>query len=271
MPTLRVNDVDLHYETAGDGPPLLFVHGLGSSSRDWEFQMAEFAQSYRVIAMDVRGHGHSAKPPGPYTVELFMQDAVALLRALDAMPAHIVGLSMGGMIAFQMAVDSPEAVRSLVIVNSGPAMILRTFSQRMLIRSRFAVVRLFGMRALGRMVAGPLFPKPEQVQLRQRFMAQIGGNDPRAYRASLRALIGWSVADRIGQIRCPVLIVASDHDYTPVEWKRLYASQIPGATVAVLEDSRHAAPMDQAGRFNQVVRQFLGEPSPSMPIESLAG
>ena len=133
-----------------------------------------FAQSYRVIAMDVRGHRHSAKPPGPYTVELFMQDAIALLRALDAMPAHIVGLSMGGMIAFQMAVDSPEAVRSLVIVNSGPAMILRTFSQKMLIRSRFAVVRLFGMRALGRMVAGPLFPKPEQAQLRQRFMAQIG-------------------------------------------------------------------------------------------------
>ena len=271
MPTLRVNGVDLHYETAGDGPPLLFLHGLGSSTRDWEFQMAEFAQSHRVIAMDVRGHGHSAKPPGPYTVKLFSQDVVALLRALNAVPAHIVGLSMGGMIAFQMAVDSPEAVRSLVIVNSGPAMILRTFSQRLLIRSRFAIIRLFGMRTLGRMVAGPLFPKPEQAQLRQRFMAQIGGNDPRAYRASLRALIGWSVADRIGQIRCPVLVVASDQDYTPVEWKRLYASRIPGAVVAVLKDSRHAAPMDQAGQFNRIVRQFLAAPSSSMPIESLAG
>ena len=271
MPTLRVNDVDLHYETAGDGPPLLFLHGLGSSARDWEFQMAEFAQWHRVIAMDVRGHGHSAKPPGPYAVALFAQDALALLEALDAVPAHIVGLSMGGMIAFQMAVDSPEAVRSLVIVNSGPAMILRTFSQRMLIRSRFAIVRLFGMRAVGRMVAGPLFPKPEQVELRQRFTAQIGGNDPRAYRDSLRALIGWSVADRIGQIRCPVLVVASDQDYTPVEWKRRYAARIPGAVVAVVEDSRHAANMDQAGQFNRIVRQFLAAGPPSMPMERLAG
>lgn len=102
-------------------------------------------------------------------------------------------------------------------------------------------------------------------------MAQIGANDPRAYRASLRALIGWSVADRIGEIRCPVLIVASDHDYTPMEWKGLYASQIPGAPVAVLEDFRHAAPMDQAGQFNKVVMRFLAATSPSMPIESPAG
>jgi pimeloyl-ACP methyl ester carboxylesterase len=218
--------------------------------------------------MDVRGHGRSAKPPGPYSVKLFTEDAVALLRALNALPAHIVGLSMGGMIAFQMAVDSPEAVRSLVIVNSGPAMILRTFSQRMLIRSRFAIIRLFGMGALGKMVAGPLFPKPEQVELRQRFMAQIAGNEPRAYRASLRALIGWSVADRISQIRCPVLVVASDHDYTPVEWKRWYASQISGAVVAVVEDSRHAAPLDQPEQLNHIVRQFLIAPS---TIESLAG
>src|SRR5260370_7386713 len=130
----------------------------------------------------------------------------------------------------------------------------------MVIRSGFAISGLVGMGALGRMVAGPLFPKPEQAQLRERFTAQIGSNDPRAYRASLRALIGWSVLDRIGQIRCPVLVVASDHDYTPVEWKRRYASQIPGATVAVLEDSRHAAPLDQAALFNQVVGQFLAAP-----------
>lgn len=92
---------------------------------------------------------------------------------------------MGGMIAFQMAVDHPETVRSLVIVNSGPAMILQKMRQRALIQLRFAVVRLFGMRALGRMIARPLFPNPEQEELRLSFISRIAENDPRAYLNSL--------------------------------------------------------------------------------------
>jgi len=262
MATVRVNDIDLYYESAGEGAPVLLLHGLGSSTRDWEYQIPPLAQSHRVIAMDVRGHGRSDKPPGPYSVKQFASDAVALLRAVDAAPAHLVGLSMGGMIAFQMAVDSPEAVRSLTIVNSGPAMILRTLSQKLLIQSRYAVVRIFGMRALARMVAGPLFPKPEQAELRKKFEDHVAENDPKAYLASLSAINGWSVAERIGNIACPVLIVASDHDYTPVAWKRAYAAQIPGAHVAVLEDSRHAGPLDQPDQFNRVVLEFLGAAVP---------
>src|SRR5260370_26753059 len=169
MPTVRVNDIDLYYEAAGAGSPLMLLHGLGSSTQDWEYQMEEFARSHRVIALDVRGHGRSAKPSGPYSVAQFARDAVAALHALDASPAHVAGLSMGGMIAFQMAVDAPEAVRSLVIVNSGPAMILQKLSQRLAIRSRFAIVRMFGMAALGRMVAKAVFPEPGQEKLREKF------------------------------------------------------------------------------------------------------
>jgi pimeloyl-ACP methyl ester carboxylesterase len=257
MPVCRIQDVDLYYETAGDGPPVLLLHGLGSSSRDWENQIPELARTHRVIACDMRGHGRSEKPPGPYSVRQFAADAVRLLETLDAAPAHVVGLSMGGMIAFQMAVDTPEAVRSLIIANSGPEMILRTFRQRLLIRSRFAVVRLFGMAALGRMIAKPVFPKPEQAALRQTFEDRLAENDPRAYLDSLRALIGWSVADRIGGIRCPVLVIGSDQDYTPVEWKREYTKRIPGARLAVLEDSRHIAPIDRKQEFNHLLTDFL--------------
>ncbi|HLJ46198.1 MAG TPA: alpha/beta hydrolase [Bryobacteraceae bacterium] len=259
MATAHINGVELYYETAGDGPPLLLLHGLGSSTLDWEFQIPDLARSHRVIAMDVRGHGRSSKPPGPYTVAQFAKDAVALLETLHATPADIVGLSMGGMIAFQMAVDAPASVRSLTIVNSGPAMILQTFGQRMLIQSRFAMIRLFGMRALGKMVAGPLFPNPDQAHLRERFITHLAENDPRAYRASLRAIVGWSVAERIGQIRCPVLVVASDHDYTPVALKQAYVGKIPGARLRVLNDSRHAAPLDQPDQLNRAVLEFLSE------------
>jgi pimeloyl-ACP methyl ester carboxylesterase len=257
MPTRRINGIDLYYETAGEGPPVLLIHGLGSSTRDWDHQIPELAGSYRVIALDVRGHGRSGKPPGPYSMRQFADDAVELLRELDAIPAHVIGLSMGGMIAFQMAVDAASAVRSLVIANSGPEMILRKFSERFAIRSRFAVVRWFGMRKLGQMIAGRVLPEPQQAELRQRFEDAIAANDPRAYMDSLRALIGWSVAARIGGIRSPVLVIASDRDYTPVEWKQAYVSQIPGARLAVIENSRHLAPFDQAGKFNRLLTDFL--------------
>jgi len=257
VPTLQANGVELFYETAGDGPPVLLIHGLGSSTRDWECQIAEMAQSFQVITFDVRGHGRSGRPAGPYSVAQFAKDAVALLCGLGATPAHVVGLSMGGMIAFQIAVDTPEAVRSLVIVNSGPAMILNKLSQRAMIWLRFAIVRLFGMRTLARMIARSVFPELEQQELRDKFVRRLAGNDPRAYLDSLRAIIGWSVAERIPAIQCPVLVVSSDQDYTPVEWKRAYAAQIPGARVEVLQHSRHVAPMDRPKEFNHLVLEFI--------------
>lgn len=117
MPPLR--HIALYYETHGDGAPLLLIHGLGSSTLDWAPQVAHFSERFRVITLDVRGHGRSDKPPGPYSVPIFAGDLVELLDALHIESAHLAGISMGGMIAFQLAVDAPQRVRSLTIVNSG--------------------------------------------------------------------------------------------------------------------------------------------------------
>ncbi|HVF40381.1 MAG TPA: alpha/beta hydrolase, partial [Gemmatimonadaceae bacterium] len=120
MPTQRVRDIDVHYEIAGQGEPVLLIHGLGSRSEDWEEQVPAMAEHFRVITYDVRGHGRSSKPAGPYSVAESAADAAALLEALHVGPVHVVGLSMGGMIAFQLMADRPELVKSAVIVNSGP-------------------------------------------------------------------------------------------------------------------------------------------------------
>ena len=82
-------------------------------------------------------------------------------------------------------------------------------------------------------------------------------NDRRAYFDSLLALEGWSVQEQLGSIKCPTLIVASDQDYTPVNYKEWYAAKMPDAKLAVIEDSRHVAPMDQPDRFNEVISSFL--------------
>ena len=161
------------------------------------------------------------------------------------------------MIAFQMAVDFPAAVKSLTIVNSVPAVVLKKRRERALIGLRYQVVRWFGMRAMGRIIARSLFPDRGQKELRKTFIDRVAENDPRAYLDSVRAMDGWTVVDRLSGIRCPTLILTSDQDYTPVEAKHEYAVRIPGAVVTVLKNSRHAAPIDQTAEFNRIVLEFL--------------
>jgi pimeloyl-ACP methyl ester carboxylesterase len=259
MPKIRIGGINLYYEMIGQGQPLLFIHGLGSSNRDWEKQAAFFSRDYLVVTFDVRGHGRSDKPPGPYSISLFANDTKELIKSLDLAPVHIVGLSMGGMIAFQLAASSPELLRSMVIVNSAPEFIIRTFRQRIELWKRLLVTRVLGMRKMAELLGRRLFPEPEQDELRRLIVERWGANDKQAYLHSLRALVGWSVADRLSDIRCPTLVVAADKDYTPVAFKKSYVSGIPDAELVVIADSRHATPLDQPNRFNEALAAFLSK------------
>jgi 3-oxoadipate enol-lactonase len=259
MPTLFLEDIELVYEIAGEGEPLLFIHGLGSSRGDWEAQVEYFADRYQAIVFDVRGHGESSKPAGPYSVPLFAADTVKLLNALGVGPAHVVGISMGGMIGLQLALDHPEAVRSLVIVNSGAEFVVRSFKERMQVWQRFLIVRLLGMRKMGEVLSERLFPKPEQEGLREVFVERWARNDPRAYQEAMRAIVGWSVADRLGDLGCPTMVIASDNDYTPVAEKQAIVEQVPRAALVVIEDARHAVTAEKPEQFNAVLDGFLAE------------
>ena len=257
MPTIHVNDVDLYYESHGAGQPVVLVHGLGSSTRDWEPQVEGLASRFRVITFDVRGHGRSAKPRQRYSVALFAADTTALIRALDLGPVHLVGISMGGMIAFQVAVSNPDLVRSLVIVNSGPAMPITTFAQRSMIWTRIAIVRLRGMRKMGDVLATRLLPKPEHAARRAEFVERWAQNDPVAYLASLKGMLNWSVLEQLKDIRCPTLILSADRDYTPIPAKQAYTAMIPGAELVVIDDAGHMLPVERPDACNRALLAFL--------------
>ena len=261
MPRQNVDNIEMNYELFGEGEPLVFIHGLGSSLRDWEPQRAFFAENYQILLFDVRGHGHSGKPKGPYTVKQFAQDLAGLIDSLSISSAHIVGISMGGMIAFQLAVIRPELVKSLVIVNSGPELLVRTFKERFSIWQRFLIVRLLGMRKMGEVLSPRLFPKSEHAEIRQTFVQRWSENDPRAYRSAMAALVNWSVADSLDTISCPTLFIASDQDYTPVALKEKYAARMPNAELTVIEDAHHAVTTERPEAFNAVLADFLRQNS----------
>ncbi len=261
MPNIRIENITLHYETAGQGTPVLFLNGLGMSAGDWEGQAAYFSKNYRVYTYDHRGQGASDKPPGPYSIPLFCDDASGLLRTLNAWPAHLVGLSMGGMIAFQTAVSHPELVKSMVIVNSGPELVLQTWRQKSEFLKRRLIVRVLGIRKMAEILGGRLFPGKGQEVLRTEMINRLAQNDKNAYNNSLRALRNWSVSKYLGQILCPTLVISADQDYTPVSYKQSYVSKMTDAELVVISNSRHATPLDQPEKFNEVVADFLGRHS----------
>ncbi len=261
MPYCPVDDISLYYEERGTGEPLLFVHGLGSSGRDWAEQVPRFEDKYRVLRVDLRGHGRSGKSEGPYHIAQFARDIAVLLRRIDADPAHVVGLSMGGMVALQLGADTPGLVRSLVVTNSVADAELQTWGDVWFYLSRRTAVQVLGMRRVGELLADRLFVKPEQEDLRREFVRRWSQNDRQAYLWSIDAIMGWSVWDRLPTIPAPTLLVASDEDYTPVVEKQRIVDEMPCAELAVVEDARHALPVEKPAAFNEVVEGFLADVS----------
>ena len=259
MPYFDHQGCRLHYEEQGHGTPLLLLHGLGSSTLDWEFQMAELASQHRVIGLDVRGHGRSDKPRQRYSIEGFAADVAALISHLQLPAVHLVGISMGGMIGFQLAVDQPHSLCSLTVVNSAPEVKAKKPADYLQIAKRWTLSRLLSLDTIAKALARLLFPHPEQGELRRKVEQRWPRNDKRAYLASLDAIIGWGVRERIDRITCPTLVIAADHDYTPVAHKQAYVDAMPNARLLVIENSRHATPMDQPERFNSSLLAFLQE------------
>ncbi len=260
MPTIQTGNISTYYEISGEGEPLIFIHGLGSSAADWTLQTAFFSERFQTIAYDVRGHGQSEKAEPPYSVPLFTQDLYHLLNTLEIEKAHIVGLSMGGWIAFQFALDYPEMVNSLTIVNSWVDMRIKTFSDRINYFQRAVLFRFLSMRKIGEILSQQLFIKPEQEALRQDLVEKWAKNHKPSYMASLKSAMGWFVVDRLGEITAPVLMIAADEDYTPVSEKEACAEKMINAKsveLVVIEDARHATPVEKPEEFNQALLSFL--------------
>lgn len=257
MPFARVNGIKLHYRIHGSGPPLVLIHGLGSNEAEWMYQLPEFTQHRQVITLSLRGHGESEKPESPHSIEQHASDVHELLRHLEIGHFDLLGFSMGGAVAYQLAVNQSETVRRMVIVNSLASFELDHWSKYFAVLSRVGMARLLGMRRMARFASKRMFPGPEQAHLRQRMVASHQHNHQPSYLASLNAMVDWSVRNELKDVQQPVLIVASEHDFMSLSDKRLDAEALPNARLAFLKDSFHGPQFDQSDKFNQTVLEFL--------------
>jgi 3-oxoadipate enol-lactonase len=258
MAQVTVNGIELHYDRVGAGPPLLLLHGLGSSARDWENQVDHFQAVRDLIVPDLRGHGRSTKPVGPYTIEAFSRDVVGLIERLDVAPLPVVGISLGGMVGFQLVADRPELVSRLIAVNALPAFEMTSISQRIQLGLRKVITRRLSMEKIGRVLSQRLFTDPDMDQQRATMVHRWAENDKTAYQATFNAILEWpGVKVAMAETDVPMTIINSAFDYLAPDDKQPYIDAMPTAESVLIHDAHHGVPMERPERFNTALEAAL--------------
>ena len=264
---VRVGGVGLAYAVYGEGVPLLLIEGLGYAAWMWFKQVPAFAERYQVVVFDNRGVGDSDKPDEPYTIPGMADDAAGLLDQLGLGPAHVLGVSMGGMIAQELALRRPELVRGLVLACTtlgGAAQVPMSLATMQAITSlRQDVPPEEALLLAMQYAVSPTYFRRAQDELRRIVAWRLEKPTPRhAWIRQWNAGAAHDAADRAGLIQAPTLVLAGDEDLiVPLENARLLAARLPNARLEVFPGGGHLFFVEQAEAFNRAVLTFLDEVS----------
>ncbi len=253
----------LHYlDPSSQGSPVVFLlHGLGANGTSWTLQFdALIAVGLRPLAPDFPGFGDSKYDGHGWNFKRVAGDLADLIVALQSGPVHVVGLSMGGVIAQQFALDYPHLVRKLALVSTFSVLRPSSLSQWLYFAQRALVVHTLGLDTQSKIVARRVFPELGQEALRRMAEEQITSADPRAYRAAMRNLGIFNSRPRLKEIKAPTLVISGEKDTTiaPV-YQKVLVEGICGARQVVISGAGHAVAIDQFRAFNDTLVGFLME------------
>jgi pimeloyl-ACP methyl ester carboxylesterase len=250
MPSARANGIDIYFERGGGGPAWLLIHGLGGDARQWGPFVEAAGGTLAMIAYDMRGSARSSRPAGPYAMSALAKDAAGLLEALSVRPAGVIGFSMGGCVAIELALGFPGLVERLVLVSTLPSWggpHPPSARARELFRRTDITDEL--LTEVYEVAFGPAFRRGfsagEYVAMRKgdEFPQPAG-----CYLAQLAALEGFDARDRVGSISAETLVVAGTEDrVVPPANSRWLCENIPGARIELIEGAGHMVPVEAPG------------------------
>ena len=269
MPSVRVaTGVELFYRetTPPDGrgaetESILWIMGLGNDHRGWAYQIPAFRDTFRCITYDNRDSGQSQQAEHNYDVAELAGDAIGLLDALDVERAHVVGFSMGGAQAQELAIRHPERVRKLVLCNtytSRDARGAEMFRGRVLLRERLSAEEYYRL-TLPWAYAYQDYQRPGYID----GVIEALLNDPNpqpldAFRRQVEATVSFDSEDRLGQITAPTLLLFGEDDITtPLRFARALDAGIADTTLHTVPGAGHGLPWSHPDEFNRVVGEFL--------------
>jgi 3-oxoadipate enol-lactonase len=243
-------------------PGILLLHGLGATGASWMMQLPVLGKAgFRPIAPDVPGFGDSVYDGRGWNIRRMATRMADLVRDLNTGPVHVVGLSMGGVIAQQFACDYPFLTRKLVLVSTFSVLRPDNLSGWFYFMRRAFSVLVLGLRAQAYIVAERIFPDPGQEVLRDMLVATITSADVRIYRRAMIALGSFDSRKWLKDIKVPTLIITGENDTTVLPQRQtLLADGIAGAKQVVIPNAGHAVSIDQPGIFNKTLLDFLCAP-----------
>jgi 3-oxoadipate enol-lactonase len=250
--------IRIAYEVRGSGDPLLLMHGLGYGRWGWEPVLDAFADDFRVLFYDNRGIGDSDVPPGPYTARQLAEDAVAVLDAEGLGEADVVGTSLGGMAAQELAIGFPERVRRLVLACTTPGGLSSHPMPQQTVELMLAAPTLPPETALRRFVENALAPGVRE-ELVERILALRLANpfDPEGWQAQAAAGATFDAFDRLSRIQAPTLVVTGTDDaVVDPRNSELLAEGIAEATLRQVPGG-HLFFWEDPTRFVTLVKEFL--------------
>ncbi len=256
MPQQRVGHVTLNYEQEGQGTDLILIHGLGADLHIWDNDVPVLARYHRVWRLDNRGFGASDKPPGPYSPAMFASDLDGLLRSCDIANAHVVGISMGGVIAQRLALDFPARVRSLVLVSTSSEVGQKSIAAWQRLADRIERDGFDAQTADASRAFSPAFgaSHPEIV-------ADLGKRnaacDPKGYAAAARAVSDYNWTHELPRLTAPTLILQGlDDQLTPPGGSVKMSRGLPHARLLMVPGAGHNLPIERPDIFHNSVIAF---------------
>ena len=255
MPFAQRSDARIWWDQSGTGDPVLLIMGHAYGSEMWHRTAPALAASYRVLRFDNRGVGRSSDPPGPYPVPLMADDALAVLDAASAASAHVYGVSMGGAIALQLALDHPGRVRSLTL-GCTAASAEGASRGALLTRVRTLLPAAVLNRMASKLLYGPGTPASRRAEDHE--IVRRTRSSGRGRRGQITGLASFDVTGRLGEIRIPTLVMHGALDrIVPAANAQRLADGIAGARLVIFPDAGHAYMTDAAQAANQEVLDFL--------------
>lgn len=248
----------IHYRVEGrpEGPAVLLSHSLGVTLETWDAQVLALGSSFRILRYDARGHGSSAAPPGPYDIGMLARDALAVLDAEHIPSAHLVGLSMGGMVGMWIGAHAPQRVDKLVLANTTAHIPLRDMWN-----SRIETALRDGLSS----IAAPTLQrwlgedfKSRRAQQTEAMISVMQAMSSIGYAGCCAALRDADQREILSGIRAPTLVVtgAADLATTPAVAQAL-ADAIPNASCSIIANAGHLSNVEQPEAFNRVIQAFL--------------
>jgi 3-oxoadipate enol-lactonase len=257
-----LNGVQLHYRLDGPegAPVVVLVNSLGTDLRMWEPQVAALAQRHRVLRHDTRGHGKSATPKGPYTIDMLADDVLGLMSHAGATRFYVVGISLGGLQALTVGLRRRPGLAGIAICDSRidvPSESAKAMDDRVQLARERGMAPIAEAMIERRFTPPTLAAKPAYLDtVRQMLRA----TSVEGFAGCINAIKHSGLSHRLATLRVPTLFLAGDQDAAlPVDLMREVQSQVPGARAAIIPGAGHLSNLEQPVAFNEALLAFLGQ------------